>query len=62
MLNYDICQQCKVRYEHNFLKFWNLGLVYCGCVMKNNYYSTLYKVNEPPIECPYVLEHIVNAE
>jgi hypothetical protein len=63
MLNKEVCHQCKSRYVYLFFKYWKMGFVHCACAMVGHgYYNLDVKHDEPPKECPYVLEHLVASK
>ena len=70
MLNKSLCQQCnKKRYsicgwtycdESN----WKVGKVWCylNPAIKKKANSYFYVKDNPPDECPYLLEHLVSRK
>jgi len=69
MLNKTICNTCsrihwdklpnigQFDFQKAFNILWSQGHVYCDVC--NTYFSF---DNEPPNDCPYLLEHVVNKE
>jgi len=66
MLNKKVCKNCITRNCPEFVKWtpkddsnWERGFVLCAFqIMKDR----LYLGNDPPKECPFILEHLVHKK
>jgi len=64
MLKKECCQKCwnkieNIGWHKEDEKEWNNGVVWCPLKHKNGLWEKIKTTDEPPINCPFILEQVI---
>jgi len=66
-LTKKLCKKCwenipDNRWMESDKKRWNEGLIMCPIEYREGYRAFRYIIEEPPENCPFILEHILTSK
>ena len=64
MLNKTVCRKCYQNgfYASAFEEHWRHKHVLCAVSFKESHGNTYKTTEDPPLDCPYLTEHLVNRK